>query len=133
MRVYNKKNMEKLFWHIVAGVLSIFLAARFIAGMGLEILPESSFLGFNLTQYWHILIVVGGILGLINFFIKPILNLLTLPLRFLTLGLFSIILNMAVIWFLDILFLELTITNLSSLFLTTVIVWGTNLFLGLKR
>ncbi|MCP6718359.1 MAG: phage holin family protein [Patescibacteria group bacterium] len=125
--------MEKLFWHIVAGILAIFLAVRFITGVGLEILPESSFLGFDLTQYWHILIVVGAILGLINFFIKPILGLLTLPLKFLTLGLFSIILNMVVIWFLDILFLELTITNLSSLFLTTVIVWTTSLFLGLKK
>ena len=125
--------MEKLFWHIIAGILAIFLAARFIAGVGLEILPDSSFLGFALTQYWHILVVIGGILGIVNFFIKPILNAITLPLKFLTLGLFSILLNMAIIWFIDILFLELTIVGLTPLFFTTVIVWVVNLFLGLKR
>jgi len=125
--------MEKLFWRIAAGILSIFLAARFIAGVNLEILPDSSFLGFALTQYWHVLLLIGGILGIVNFFIKPILDAITLPLKFLTLGLFSIVLNMVIIWFLDILFLELTIIGLSSLFLTTVIVWAVNFFLGLKR
>ncbi|XOB41104.1 MAG: phage holin family protein [Candidatus Nealsonbacteria bacterium] len=125
--------MEKLLWYIIAGILSFFLAARFIAGVSLEILPSSSFLGFTLTQYWHILVVIGGILGIVNFFIKPILDALTLPLKFLTLGLFSILLNMAIIWFLDVLFLELTIVGLSSLFFTTAIVWTVNFFLGLKR
>ena len=125
--------MEKLFWRIAAGILAIFLSARFITGVSLEILPGSSFLGFALTQYWHVLLVIGGILGIVNFFIKPILDAMTLPLKFLTLGLFSILLNMAIIWFLDILFLELTIIGISSLFFTTVIVWTVNFFLGLKR
>lgn len=125
--------MEKLFWYIIAGILSFFLAARFIAGVSLEILPDSSFLGFALTQYWHILLVIGGILGIVNFFIKPILDVLTIPLKFLTLGLFSILLNMAIIWFLDVLFLELTIIGLSSLFFTTAIAWTVNFFLGLKK
>ncbi len=125
--------MERLFWRIAAGILSIFLAVRFITGVSLEILADSSFLGFTLTQYWHVLLVIGGILGIVNFFIKPILDTITLPLKFLTLGLFSILLNMAIIWFLDILFLELTIIGLSSLFFTTVIVWAVNFFLGLKR
>ncbi len=125
--------LGKLFCHIVAGILSLFLANRFITGVALEILPESSFLGITLTQYWHILVVIGGILGIINFFIKPILDLITIPLKLLTLGLFSILLNIAIIWFLDILFLELTITGLMPLFFTTVIVWATSLFLGLKK
>ncbi len=125
--------MEKLFWYIVAGILSIFLAAKFITGISLEVLPGSSFLGIALTEYWHVLVLIGGILGLVNFFIKPILNVITLPLKFLTLGLFSILLNMAVIWFLDVLFLELIITSLTSLFLTTIVVWTVNFFLGLKK
>jgi len=125
--------MEKLFWHIIAGILSFFLADKFITGVSLEILPNSSFLGFALVQYWHILVAIGGILGIVNFFIKPILDAITLPLKFLTLGFFSILLNMAIIWFLDVLFLELTIIGLTPLFFTTVIVWGVNLFLGLKK
>ena len=124
--------MEKLFWRIVAGILGIFLAVKFVPGVSLEVLPESSFFGIKLTQFWQILILVGGILGLINFFIKPILDKITLPLKILTFGLFSLIINMVIIWILDILFLEFQILGIISLFWTTIIVWLINFLLGLK-
>ena len=123
---------QKLFWHIVGGILGIFLAVRFVPGVSLKVLPDSSFLGFRITQFWQILFLIGGILGLINFFIKPILDKITLPLKILTLGLFSLILNMVIIKFLDILFLEFQILGLIPLFWTTVIVWLINFFLGFK-
>jgi putative membrane protein len=122
----------KLFWHIFAGILGIFLAQRFVQGVSLRVLPDSNFLGFKITQFWQILFLVGGILGLINFFIKPILDRITLPLKILTLGLFSLILNMAIIKFLDLLFLEFKISGLIPLFWTTLIYWLINFFLGLK-
>jgi len=124
--------MEKLFWRIVAGILGIFLAIKFVPGVSLEVLPDSSFFGIKLTQFWQILFLVGGILGLINFFIKPILDKITLPLKILTLGLFSLILNMVIIKFLDILFLEFKILGLIPLFWATVIVWLINFLLGLN-
>jgi len=124
--------MEKLFWHIVAGILGIFLAIKFVPGVSLEVLPDSSFFGIKLTQFWQILFLVGGILGLINFFIKPILDKITLPLKILTFGLFSLILNMVIIWILDILFLEFQILGFIPLFWTTIIVWLINFLLGLK-
>ena len=124
--------MEKLFWHIVAGILGIFLAVKFVPGVSLEVLPESSFFGIKLTQFWQILFLVGGILGLINFFIKPILDKITLPLKILTFGLFSLIINMVIIWILDILFLEFQILGFIPLFWTTIIVWLINFLLGLK-
>jgi len=124
--------VQKLFWHIVGGILGIFLAVRFVPGVSLKVLPDSSFLGFRITQFWQILFLVGGILGLINFFIKPVLDKITWPLKILTLGLFSLILNMVIIKFLDILFLEFQILGLIPLFWTTVIVWLINFFLGFK-
>lgn len=124
--------VQKLFWHILSGILGIFLAVRFVSGVFLEVLPDSSFFGFKITQFWQILFLVGGILGLINFFIKPVLDKITWPLKILTLGLFSLILNMLIIKFLDILFLEFKILGLIPLFWTTVIVWLINFFLGLK-
>jgi len=124
----------KLILKIAAGILGIFLAAKFVPGVSLEIIPgESVFFGTKLTERWQILVLVGSILGLINFLIKPILNLITLPLKILTLGLFSIILNMAVIWILDVLFKEFQISGLMPLFWTTVIVWLTSLILGIKK
>lgn len=37
-------------------------------------------------------------IGLVNAFIRPILSLLTLPLQFLTLGLFTLVLNALMFW-----------------------------------
>jgi putative membrane protein len=124
--------MEKLFWSIVAGVLGIFLAVNFVPGVSLKVLPDSNFLGIKLTQFWQVLLLVGGILGLINFFIKPILNKITWPLKVLTLGIFSLILNMLLIKILDLLFLEFKISGLFPLFLTTIIVLIINSLLGIK-
>ncbi len=126
--------MKRLFWHIAAGILAIFLATKFISGVSLEVIPDRSiYFGIEFNREWKLLLLVGGILGLINFFIKPILDRITLPLKILTLGLFSLILNMAFIWLLDILFEEFEILGIIPLFLTTVIVWIVNFFLGLKR
>lgn len=126
--------MQRLFWAIVFGILGIFLASRFVPGVSLVLLPgQSIYFGINFTQDWQILIFVGTILGLINFFIRPILNLITLPLKILTLGLFSLILNMGIIWFLDIIFPEFEILGIIPLFWTTLIIWVLNLFLGLSK
>lgn len=123
-----------LFLCIIVGILGIFLATKFVPGVSLTVIPnESIYFGINFTQNWQILILIGTILGLINFFIKPILNLITLPLRVLTFGLFSLILNIGIIWFLDIIFTELEIEGVVSLFLTTLIIWFLNLFVGLLR
>jgi putative membrane protein len=126
--------LELLLWHIIAGYLSIFLATKFINEVSLELLPGGSvFFGITLSEQWQLLLITGTILGVINFFIKPIVKKITLPLRILTLGLFSLILNMAMIWFLDVLLQEFQILNITALFWTTMIVWTTNFFLGLKN
>ena len=44
------------------------------------------------------LVVVGAILGLINATIKPIVQLLSLPLTVLTLGLFALVVNGLLFW-----------------------------------
>lgn len=120
--------------NIVGGILGILLATKFVPGVSLKIIPgESIFLGFPLTENWQIFALVGGSLGLINSFIKPILDKLTLPLKILTFGLFALILNMAIIWFLEILFPEFEITGILSLFWTTLIVWLITFLLGLRK
>ena len=125
--------MQNLIWHIVGGILGIFLSVRFIPGVDLGIIPgQSIFLGIEMTEQWQILLLVGTILGLISFFIKPILNKITLPLKILTLGLFSLVINMCFVWSLDILFKEFEIVGLIPLFLTTLVVWLINSFLRLK-
>jgi putative membrane protein len=110
--------MTKLIFQIIAGILSFWLAVKFVPGV--EFTGEIKYLFF-----------AGAVLGLINFFIKPILKMITLPLRALTFGLFGFIINMVIVWIVDILFPELIIQGLIPLFWTTLIVWGVSFFLGL--
>lgn len=111
--------MGKILFHIISGILGLYLAARFVPGV--------EFMGS-----YKMLLLIGGILGLINFFIKPILKAISLPIRILTLGLFSLIINMAMVWLVEILFpRDLEIKGLVPLFWTTVIIWLLNFFFGL--
>lgn len=112
--------MKKLLLTIASGILGLWLASQFVTGV--------EFLGS-----WQDFLLVGLILGLINFFIKPILKLITLPLRMLTLGLFGLVINMAMIWLVDILFAELIIQGIIPLFWTTLIIWGLGLAVGLSK
>lgn len=47
---------------------------------------------------WVALILFSVVLTLINLIFKPILKLLTLPINIVTLGLFSVIVNVALLW-----------------------------------
>jgi putative membrane protein len=124
--------VKKLVIQIVAGIVGIYLAEKFVPGVSLEIIPgQSSFWGITLTAFWQILIFVGAVLGLLNFLLKPLLRIITFPLRVLTLGLFGFVLNMFLVWLVDILFLELEIQGLIPLFWTTLIVWLISIILGL--
>jgi len=109
----------KLLFHIISGSLGFFIASEFIPGV--------EFYGTYLM-----LIIIGGALGVINFLIKPILKVLSFPIKILTLGISSLIINMAMIWFIEILFpQELEIAGIIPLFWTTLIVWSLNFFFGL--
>ena len=103
--------MWTLFLQIVAGILGIFLAQRYVPGV-------------EFTGNWQTLVLAGVILGLINFFIKPILKIITLPLRIITLGLFGLVINMFLVWLVDIFFPELIIEGIIPLFWTSLIIWA---------
>ena len=55
--------------------------------------------GVTVNPMW-VALIVGACLTLVNMFLKPIINILTLPLNILTLGVFSLIINGAIFWFL---------------------------------
>jgi len=123
--------MERLFWQIVVGILGIYLGINFVPGVSVEIPPEGIiFLGIKLTAKLQVIVLIGIILGLVNFFIKPIFKIVTLPLRILTFGLFGFIINMLMIWLVDIFFPELVIAGIIPLFWLTIIVWVLSFLLG---
>ena len=106
---------------MVSGVLGLWVAVNFFPGA-----PGVSFTG-SLKS----LAIAGVLLGLVNFFVKPMLKIVTLPIRMLTLGLFSLVINMAMVWAIDIFYPELVIAGILPLFWTTLVVWVLGIILGL--
>lgn len=123
--------MLNLVWHIITNIIGLWLATLIVAGIKIEVIPGlSGIFGIQFTETWQVLALIGSVLGLINFFIRPILDTITLPLKILTLGLFSLFINMIIVWVLDVIFPELTIVGIIPLFWTVIILWLINLFLG---
>ena len=119
--------MKKLLGQIVSAGLGLWLATMFVGGVVVTHYADSNFFGISLTAQWQMFLVLGIILGLINYFIEPILKTITLPLQILTFGLFTLVIDMGLLWFLDLIFDELTIPWMWPLIYTTLIIWVLNI------
>jgi putative membrane protein len=75
-------------------------------------------------------LALGIVLGLLNYFIGPILKSIALPLEIITFGLFSFIINAGFIWFLDLVFDELKVSWMWPLVYTTLIIFILNLVIN---
>ncbi|MDI6778434.1 MAG: phage holin family protein [Patescibacteria group bacterium] len=72
--------MLRLIIHVLSNALGIWASARLVPGIYFD-------------GGWGWLILAGAVLGLVNFFIKPIVKIISLPLIWITLGLFTIVIN----------------------------------------
>lgn len=72
--------MLRLIIHILSNAIGIWASARLVHGI-------------HFHGNWKWLILAGAVMGFINFFVKPIVNIVSLPLIWLTLGLFTIVIN----------------------------------------
>jgi len=73
-----------------------------------------------------ITLVLGGILlGVVNAIVRPIAFILTLPITILTLGLFLLVLNAAMVGLVALLLPGFHITSFTAALLTWIIVWIT--------
>lgn len=120
----------RLFSQIISATLGLWLAVLFVPTVSVKVYSTSSFFDFTLTKQWHVIIVLGMVLGLMNYFLKPILKMLTLPLEIITLGFFVIIINMGLIWLLDMMFDELSVPFLLPLLYTSLIIGGFNIIIN---
>jgi putative membrane protein len=102
--------IQALLLHILAGIAGLWIALQLISGV--------EFSGSN-----QLLLITGLILGILNAVIKPLLNILTLPIRILSLGISSLFINLLLVWALDVLFVELEFIGFLPLLWTTFIVW----------
>ena len=121
----------RLIIQMIIGVLGLWLAVKFV--------PDVNFTGpfFFIPKFWKeilgTLVFVGAFLGFLNFFVKPILNKIALPLKIITFNLFSLLIAMVLVWVVDIFSTELIIKGLLPLFWTTIILWGLSLILPKGR
>ncbi len=114
---------------MVSAGLGLWLATIFMAEVVVKVYPGSNFFGISLTAQWELFLLFAIVIGLLNYFVKPILN-LTLPLRIITLGLFGFLINMFLIWLVDDMFRELTVPLWAPLFWTTLIIWILNFLIN---
>ncbi|MGB3521926.1 MAG: phage holin family protein, partial [Mycobacterium sp.] len=80
-----------------------FLLRAALTGLALwivtQIVPGVEIVGGDTTlQRVGIIFVIALIFGLVNAFIKPVVQLLSIPLYILTLGLFHIVINALMLW-----------------------------------
>lgn len=120
-----------LFLQIVSGILGLWLADKYVPGVDFNglffIVPKA---GMDWNALLNTLVFVGGLLGVLNYFVKPILNTIALPLRIISLNLFSFVIMMFLVWLADVFSPELVIKGLKPLFFAALLVWAIHFILS---
>jgi len=75
----------KIILQIVIGALALLGVAYLIPGVDVD--------------SFYAALIAAIILGVLNFFVRPVLLLLTLPITIVTLGLFTFVINAVLFWF----------------------------------
>ena len=66
--------------------------------------------------------LIAAVLTIINIFIKPIIQLITLPINLVTLGLFNLVINFAILYAIAYFMPQYTMDNLLSGFIASLII-----------
>ena len=77
--------MRRFITFALSNALGIWASARWVAGI-------------HFYGDWKWLILAGAVLGLINFLVRPIVKVISFPLILLTLGLFTIVINVLMLY-----------------------------------
>lgn len=112
------KLISHLFFSFLANLLAIWLADYLIHGFEVE------------PTIWG-LATVASLLTIVNVFLRPILKFILTPLIILTFGLFTLILNAALLWALDFYLESLTISGIIPLVYATLLISVINFILHL--
>jgi len=109
--------MIRIIIQILINAVAILIAAYLVPGIVFE------------GSIWK-LVIAGLVLGLANSWVKPLINLISLPLIVVTFGLFTIVVNIAILSFVAFLIPELSINGLVSAFWGVLVISLTNYALG---
>ncbi len=98
----------KIILHWIILSASVLLATKIISGV-------------SLSHLW-IALIVGACLTLFNMFIKPVVNILTLPINIVTLGLFSLVVNGLLFWYLGTVINGFSVNTFGAAFFGAILV-----------
>jgi len=107
----------RIIFAFFSNLIALILAGNFIAG-------------FELTDNFVNLLIAAAIFMLINIYIRPLIKLILSPAIILTLGLFTLVINAGMLYLLDILSENVTITGTEPLIYGTLLITGVNLLLN---
>lgn len=111
------------------------LARWFVSALAL-LLAAYLVPGIEIAGFYSAL-VVALILGLINAIIRPVLIILTLPITLLTLGLFTLIINALLFWFVSLFVRGFTVHGFTAAFMGALVIsvvsWIMNRFVFNKN
>ncbi len=88
--------------------------------------------GVFVGSFW-VALVAALVLGLLNFLVRPVLLILTLPITILTLGLFSLVINGLMIMLLGALVPGFSVAGLWSAILFSVVVSVANYIIAVNK
>jgi putative membrane protein len=115
--------MFRFIFRILIAAAGLWLAAHLVPGVS--------------ADGWITLIIAGFLLGLVNAIVRPIVTVLTFPLTILTLGLFLLVVNAAMIglvaWFLDGLAVHGLWAGVQAAIVTGIVSWVGQVALGDAR
>lgn len=97
---------------------------------GLLILLASKLLSGIYIESYLIAVITAIVLGLINLTVKPIITILTIPVTVLTLGLFLLIINGAMVMLADFFISGFSVKNLGWAILFSLLLAVFNLIIG---
>lgn len=81
-----------------------------------------NFLAGVIVDNWVTALLAAFMFGLLNSIVKPILTILSLPITFLTLGLFYFVINGFIIWLTSFFVAGFTVTSFGTAILVSLIV-----------
>ena len=106
--------MLRLLLHLGSNVLALWVAAKALDGI--------SYGG----DIW-VLVVAGLVFGLVNFFLKPIITVLALPLIIVTLGVAYFFVNLFMLYLTDWLVGRFDVASFGAAVVGTIIIWAVNM------
>lgn len=117
--------MLRFLLQIVINAVAIWVAAELVPGVAFE------------ADHWWAFAVVGVVFGIVNFLIRPILMMIGLPFIILTLGLFMLVINAALLgltaWLLEVLSVAGVGAAVFGGLIVSLVAWGLEALLGVEE